>query len=83
MAFTVLRPKNYLNTFCLQKVKKTHKHNLQQINEDEEDENIVVDQTVSIRTLYLLNGFYPFGFDFVNMFVVKSREVMGNFQNMN
>lgn len=79
------KKKNNLNKFCLQKIKKNHKHNLQQINEDEEDENIVVDQTVSIRALYLnyLMDFIHFEFEFVNMFVVKSREVMGNFQNMN
>lgn len=44
---------NHLNqTFCLQKVQKNHNYSptkLKQTKEDEEDENNVVDQTVSIN----------------------------------
>lgn len=52
---------NNLNKTCWQKVRKIHKHthsNLLQIGD--EDENTIVDQTVSINTILLLYNSYSY-----------------------
>lgn len=84
---------NDLNKTCLQKVQRNHKlthRNLLQLNEDkeDEDENTVVDQTVSINTIQflqlLLKQILPI-WDWACWYfsVVNYRVVMDNFQNMN
>lgn len=63
---------NNLNKTFWQKVRKIHNHthsNLLQFDDGDEDENIIVDQTVSINIILLLynsysyyeNRFYPLG----------------------
>ena len=76
---------------CRQKIQKNHKHNpsiLQQTKEDEEDENNVVNQTVSINTLidyqYYKKKWYIlmiYGIELV-VSVVKHRVFMDSFQSM-
>lgn len=54
---------NNLNKTCWQKVWKIHKHthsNLLQIDDGDEDENTIVDQTVSINTILLLYNSYSY-----------------------
>lgn len=74
---------NNLNKTCWQKVRKIYKHthsDLLQIDDGNEDENTIVDQTVSINTILLywyfwwflqllLKQILPIGIELIDMFL--------------